>query len=681
VARSLFDGDAGPGYLIHAEAGVSLEFESLPVAPCGVVRMSPEALWFSCSTPRSLQFNRPLNVRIRWSGGVIGPLRAQVVQINASSSRSYLGLKLNRVSPAAGREMLRMLSELVGVELAEAPHQGAMMQEDVTQPERLATIASTLVTARNKGVVRGTAGNRVRVQLVDVDRATGYLTWSSTAPLSEWGPAPYSVDAIGYNSVYRLELGEASEVDGKIVTPPSSSVRRVRHRWFRRGPVRGALQVECTHPIWPDIEYARDVRDVSFGGLCFTASVDDDLVYPGLVFPAVLVRDAAGESIWLRGEVRTIVPARGGEPGACGLRVTPCSPEDERRWVKLVCDALYPNMTSGEEMLEPLWGLFTNSGYFNLAGKSEGYFDDLKRSFADVGQRAAEASHLFCQAVWAGDRGVEATLSSLKPYTHTWLGHQLAKRPGRPPSATLEPGQILRETYLRAFEHPQSDPDFQWLLCYVDAQVLWNQRSHLAFTDRHADTGEAFNQTISMFEVFLGDVIRAGSHGMTVGPASPDDTIAVLGALSQSQPQGLLDALDLVPGRIDMSGIAGQWQAQGLQRERSLVVARRDGHPVCAAVLETGPTGSNLFRLLDSVRLVPLAPDAEAAHSTLMAAAQEWFEARGKDSFLYMTEHADATIAGVPAGRVALPAQLWCISAGLLPEFLEHVCLMTSRRH
>src|SRR6202044_2601853 len=124
---------AGPGYLIHAEAGVSHEFESLPVAPCGIVRMSPEALWFSCSTPRSLQFNRPLNVRIRWSGGVIGPLRAQVVQLNASSNRSYLGLKLNRVSASAGREVLRMLGELVRAELAEAPHQGAMMQEDVTQ--------------------------------------------------------------------------------------------------------------------------------------------------------------------------------------------------------------------------------------------------------------------------------------------------------------------------------------------------------------------------------------------------------------------------------------------------------------------------------------------------------------------------------------------------------------------
>ena len=62
---------------------------------------------------------------------------------------------------------------------------------------------------------------------------------------------------------------------------------------------------------------------------------------------------------------------------------------------------------------------------------------------------------------------MEASLSTMKPYRHSWLLHQLSRRPGRPAEAPQVPGQILRDTYLRTLEHAQSDPELRWVVCYA----------------------------------------------------------------------------------------------------------------------------------------------------------------------------------------------------------------------
>jgi hypothetical protein len=679
----LFRGDGGAGYIIADEPGVEgvwLELLGVDAGPCTVIRMSPEAIWFRASSlPRHLMWNRPLSLRIKWSGGTIGPIRGQVVPLNGSA-RSYLGMRLLNLSMDAGRRILAMLGELVRAGRAQAPTQEPKAREDVTDAERLQTIMRTLASVGNSGVVRKRGSKGVRVAVERVDRAASEIVWSSSAPLAEWGEGPFAIDVIGYNSVYRLDVAEARQSGEHIVTPLPTVAHRARHRWFRRGRVNGALSIKCTHPLWPDIELLREIRDISFGGICFSADLDEDMLYPGLVIPALVVKNAEGEPIYLRGEVRSIFPERGDEPAACGLSVTPLSPEDDKLWVKLVCDALYPTIKTSENHLEPLWDLYAASGYFNLAGKSSDYFDELKRSFVDIGQRAAQTPELICQAVWPSDRGVEGTCSFLKAYHHSWMGHQLAKRPGHPPAHLKEPGQILRDVYLRVFEHPQSDPDLKWLMCYLEPHVAWMKKAHVDFADKHAGPGAAFNMTFSMFEIFSSDALAAGAPKWEIGIATPQEKSLLLAVLQETQRRDFLEALDLVWGRLDMAELSRQWKAGGFERDREILIARQGGRPVCAAICEIGQAGSNLFRLLDSVRLVPLERGGASARPTLMAAAKEWFGARGKETFLYLTEEEDGASAGVPAGRSPLPATLWCISATLLPEFLEHVCELTSSR-
>jgi hypothetical protein len=105
---------------------------------------------------------------------------------------------------------------------------------------------------------------------------------------------------------------------------------------------------------------------------------------------------------------------------------------------------------------EDLWQLFVDSGYFNLAGRSAAGFEARRASFIELGRRAGALPEVLCEVVWPSERGVEATLSAMKPYRSTWLVHQLAKRQGGSRFERV-PGQMLRELYVRTVEHALND--------------------------------------------------------------------------------------------------------------------------------------------------------------------------------------------------------------------------------
>ena len=98
-----------------------------------------------------------------------------------------------------------------------------------------------------------------------------------------------------------------------------------------------------------------------------------------------------------------------------------------------------------------------------------------------------------------------------------------------------------------------------------------------------------------------------------IGEPTPGEQAALLGLLCATSPRIYAEALDLVPGRLGMGPCVERWRSAGLERERALLVARQHGEPLAVAVLELGELGTNLFRLLDSVRSSRMRPGGDAA--------------------------------------------------------------------
>jgi hypothetical protein len=351
--------------------------------------------------------------------------------------------------------------------------------------------------------------------------------------------------------------------------------------------------------------------------------------------------------------------------------VAPLRSEDNALWTNMVARQLHPSTDNVTDWKGQAWDLFERSGYFSLSGKLPEEFDELRRDLVEVTGRLAQATHLSCQTTFRSDRGIEASFWSLRAYSGTWLGHQLAKLPSR-----TQPGAALRNIYLRAYETAQHAENSQWLLSYVESHVKWNHAVHLDFARRHSSK-------LACALPFLltegrCDSERAEEHDLyVIGPATRSEKAELWEVMARSRPEAYLEALDLVPSRWDLSEIASSWKGVGIERSRSFYVARRNGKAVAAGIFETGQNGTNLFRLLDGVRLFALDSEGNDAFPALIEHARQHYRTRGKKSFVHFVEEERPGFVEAAGLRSLGPGFIWIASAELLPDFLEHVCQHT----
>jgi len=633
--------------------------------------LSPAAVWARpVGQVGALSRERTLRVCLETEGGSIGPLTGEVHWSDAPGAA--LGIQLHGVSAHQGERILTLLDGEVRRGLAAPEASPLPVQEEIVGGERVGAVLRKIAALGNKAVVRR-PGQTARMTLERVDAQGGRLYWRCAEPGAGWGGASAELEVVGYNSAYRMRLETRSSEGGLWVTSLPERLWRVRHRWHRRVSAPEGTRVRFEHPLWSELGWLeREVVDVSYSGLSLRSGTED-LLFPGLFLP-LEVETARGERISLRCEVRHVSFSQVDGRRLCGLEARPLTPRDSVLWMRFVSQTLSPSTRSGEEWLQPLWDLYAASGYFNLAGKSSHHFDALRRDFIDLSGRAAKLPHVFCQTVWPSERGVEASLSAIKPYQNTWMLHHLGRRPGKPANAPPVPGQILRDIYQHTLEHAQVDPDFRWLISYAESTVPWVRRTHMEFAQRGQEGGQSLMMYLRLMDAECSEMSGEPLGDLDIGLASMGEKLLLARELARTRPASYVESLDLTRDRLELRGASRFWKEEGLRRERRILVARRESVAVAALVLELGPPGTNLFRLMDCARLFPLVPEGRDAYVALLDEARRWFAFHGRTAFVYLCEDE-----GGYARRARLhddPSTqpfLWIISASLVPEFLEHI--------
>jgi hypothetical protein len=661
------------GYSLHGPGGIQVVLPEQGMVLGRATLLSPTTVWaWSGNAQGVLSRERTLRVCLDAGGTALGPFTGEARWSDAASRGGALGIQLVDVTTEQGRQILSLLEDALRRGSAEPEASPLPVQEEISSAERIESILTAISAMSNRGVLRR-PGRTVRVALERLDAERGLVHWRCAEPGADWGESPYELEVVGYNSAYRMRVVAPAAEGETLVTPLPERLWRVRHRWHRRIPAPSGLRARFDHPVWKELgRREREVVDLSFSGLGLRVE-PDDLVFPGL-FLTLELELAGGECVYLSGEVRHVSFAREDGRRTCGLEVRPRTERDALLWMRFVSQSLCPSTRTSESLLEPLWDLYDASGYFNLAGKAPEHFDTLRRDFIDLGRRAGELPQLFCQTVWPSERGVEASLSSMKAYRHSWLLHQLGRRPGKPANAPPVPGQILRDTYLRTLEHSQGDPEFRWMLAYAESTVPWMYRTHVRFAQRMQDSGQSLVMRLRMMDVECNEPSGLPTGDLDIGPASIGEKYLLAAEIARTRPACYVEALDFTRDRLELWGVSRAWQASGLERERRILVARRQGLPLAALVLELGHPGTNLFRLLDSARLFPLSPQGRHAYVALLDEARRWFALRGRSAFVYLCEDdgACAQAARLHDDPSAQPC-LWIISAALVPEFLEHI--------
>jgi hypothetical protein len=661
------------GFRIYddADGGIELRIESLGVEAT-VERLNPVAIYFRAPDAEML-LHETVEVTLRWKGAVIGPVKGRV-EVNLQDPSEYcFRIALRDLSFPTASAMMQMLHTLLSSGGASPPKEAPQAHEEIHDSDRIKKIINALTILSEGGTLRG-PGLVAPVRLLGLV-GEREIQWQSAEGAVDWGRGPWTVEVLGYNSVYVLSLDSVTADGASAKTPIPTSVTRTRHRYFRRCPVTKPRMVRYLHPRWnQDGITERALKDVSYGGLCFEIDPAQDILFPGLRIPLLTIEGDDGDPIRLTGTIRSIAPTLDGKRMVCGVSVAPWCAEDEPQWIKLVARELHPRTDTSENLLEALWDLFDASGYFNLAGRSAEDFAALKKRFLTVGRRAVHAPQLICQAVWPSSKGVEGSVSFLKAYQTAWMGHQLAKRHGANATPSVEPSQVLRDVYFHSFEHPQTDPDLRWVVGHVEGQVRWVMGSHVEFVRQHQETGEVLAIPVGMMYARCKEHAKVDARGITVAPASPLEKQLLARRVAQKHPACYADAFDFVPERIGLERVTDMWRVAGMERERAILVAHAKNRPVAAIVLETGEEGTNLFRLLDSARVFALSAGVTPeAYVALFNEAREWYAARGRTEFLFFKEdREDSYVAPAGLHQISEP-YLWIVSARLVPDFLEHV--------
>ena len=475
----------------------------------------------------------------------------------------------------------------------------------------------------------------------------------------------------GCYSLYQLRVLNATREGERLITPLPDTMVRTRRRMHRR------VQADANDVL-------RDARGGGLGtyrlgtlaheGFSFEAQ-SRRLYDVGETVEQLELHASDGAVFSVVGEVRSISPARLeggysygvqliGEPAAAGAR-----------WRDWIHGRLYPTIQTGPEHNDSVWQLFADAGYFSLSGKRPEEFEPDKESYFDFTRSCARARDIGARIVVPSARGAEASKGFIKPYSTTWLNQHMARRrdggaPGR---------RMLREMYFAAYEPLLLDEDCKWILAMCEGTVSWTKMAHLAFARDYEGIGEAYLQAFRLMEMTAAPLTEEPRGDLRIARASADQREQVLDHLVRTRSRIYLESLDLLPETFDLEAVSRRWGQAGLERERALYIASRDGRALAAAIIERGTPGSNLFRLVDAVRLVKLAPlvadEQEEIFAQLLAAAADYFHRHGHRAFDYYREGADGR--HTDGLRDLGPGTMCVFSHAVLPDFLDHVYRIT----
>lgn len=271
-------------------------------------------------------------------------------------------------------------------------------------------------------------------------------------------------------------------------------------------------------------------------------------------------------------------------------------------------------------------------------------------------------------------------MTLLRAWSGAWLAYQLARRQEENPLA-LSGNAVLREMYQHAYETLQQNSDFRWHVSYVRKDARFSRRICCDFADRFDNSTNVAVVPFRAMEVDCHPPL-AVTNGtqVEVYPANPTAILAALDVLGQSFPEAYLDAYDFNPDSYDLSEVKTAWVEAGLNRERQWLVARSQGIPTAVAILDLCSEGLHLVGLLDSVHLVALRSNAVACFPALLRSAQDYYRRRNKRKFMLFEETGDATYAASLGIRDLGAAEQIFVSSKLTPEFLDHICQITSPR-
>jgi hypothetical protein len=423
--------------------------------------------------------------------------------------------------------------------------------------------------------------------------------------------------------------------------------------------------LEFVHPQLSGRLVRKRVREVSFGGVRFDLDLGHDLLAPGTMIEAAVLRLPGGRSLPCRCVVRHTLAQEDGLQ--CGVELLDFRGSGRQLWIEQILVRLNPEVEEATPFtIEEAWEVFDRSGYLEEKPK-EGLLA-LREPFLATWQkllRGRDGARLWLHR---GGRPAVGTISTTRVYSHTWLVHHLAVDRALPAARKL---LVLADLAPRSAAQwlAGCQPDGH-LLVYYDATTTFNASPYTAFFASRAQGGEVAQRSLRLRELPVDGPRAAGAdlHAW-VRPATPDELRRVSTTLRARDGELAHRAFDHAPETLARR----DWAGSGLERWREVLIAGQGpSAPSGFAILEGAAPALNIFSLYDTVRVVLW--ERETSPAVLAAILDEVrgrYRALGRRSFLELSGEGDVELPTTPAFEAAAVRAV--VSPGVLPSWLRHL--------
>lgn len=370
-------------------------------------------------------------------------------------------------------------------------------------------------------------------------------------------------------------------------TRQRSSVRFRPKAGQIKASVRSALSTE---PL------VRKLFDLSTSGLSFDVEASD--LFPiGLRLPSIVIT-VAGQMLFLSGQVRNLTRSALGV--RCGVELDALDERSHRLLSDVIVRDRYPTLQDGRTVgFDELWRFFRETGFLHAEKEAAlaPVLPEVRHTYESLNGRPTPVS----RSVMIRDDGeLVGYVAGLRAYRPTWMFHHLAAVRGK------QAGALVSQA---AIEYIAQEPGLEHFRTWFFARATFPARVFGGFARKVADPRLS---DLRRYGHFLLDVDRSfGSVGIDVHEADEADLVTVERYFVARERPLIVRAEELTRGGLRLDAVNRDFLAEGVTRQRRVLMARSGGRAVGFALLEVSSCGLNLSDALSSFRMFVL-PDGEA---------------------------------------------------------------------
>jgi hypothetical protein len=447
-----------------------------------------------------------------------------------------------------------------------------------------------------------------------------------TAPppqMFQWIQNESPVHVIFSNKEETLYTGECKvtgqQIEGSRGTftlePSADRFRRFEHREFRserhrlvpsphlffRHPFSGAL-VQCT------------VMDVSGAGFCVEEVSFDSALPAGLIIPSVKLDFAGMFQFSCKAQVVYRNPCNDDEKDKggkvlCGLAILDIRIEDHTKLLALINHAENQNCYVCNQVdLDSLWNFFFETGFIY----PEKYVflrenkDRIKRNYEKLYNRPSTIARHFTYQ--EGSR-ILGHIAMLRFYQSAWMIHHHAGNTLASPRAGLE---VLRQIGHFGYNcHRLHAIHMDYLLCYFRPENKFPAR---VFGRIAKNIGNPKGCSVDCFAYYHYRKKNLDQRPLPPGwelEETNGEDLQTLGCFYEERSGGLMtEALDLLPEKMELSGLSEEYHRLGFRRERYVFSLKKNGLIRALVVANQSNVGMNLSDLTSAINIIAVEPEA-----------------------------------------------------------------------